>query len=95
MAPWLNPAFGSFDSFGSAMLLLYIMSTGDGWEDVMFQGMDAVGPGVAPVRNDFSPSALFFIAWMFFGSFFALNLFVGVIIDNFNRIKQEEIQNQQ
>ena len=45
MAPWLNPAFGSFDSFGSAMLLLYIMSTGDGWEDVMYQGMDAVGPG--------------------------------------------------
>ena len=86
---WLNPAFGSFDSFGSAMLLLYIMSTGDGWEDVMFQGMDAVGPGVAPVRNDFSPSALFFIAWMFFGSFFAVNLFVGTICDNFSRIKKE------
>ena len=89
MAPWLNPAFGSFDSFGSAMLLLYIMSTGDGWEDVMYQGMDAVGPGIAPVRNDFSPSALFFIAWMFFGAFFALNLFVGTICDNFSRIKAE------
>merc|ERR1740117_1026389 len=86
---WLNPAFGSFDSFGSAMLLLYIMSTGDGWEDVMYQGMDAVGPGIAPVRNDFSPSALFFIAWMFFGSFFAVNLFVGTICDNFSRIKKE------
>ena len=86
---WLNPAFGSFDSFGSAMLLLYIMSTGDGWEDVMYQGMDAVGPGIAPVRNDFSPSALFFIAWMFFGAFFALNLFVGTICDNFSRIKAE------
>jgi hypothetical protein len=89
MAPWLNPAFGSFDSFGSAMLLLYIMSTGDGWEDVMYQGMDAVGPGIAPVRNDFSPSAMFFIAWMFFGAFFALNLFVGTICDNFSRIKAE------
>ena len=31
---WLNPPFGSFDDFGNAMLLLYIMSTGDGWEDV-------------------------------------------------------------
>ena len=89
MAPWLNPAFGSFDSFGSAMLLLYVMSTGDGWEDVMYQGMDAVGPGIAPVRNDFSPSAMFFIAWMFFGAFFALNLFVGTICDNFSRIKAE------
>ena len=76
-APWLNPSFGSFDNFGSAMLLLYVMSTGDGWEDVMYQGMDAVGLGVAPERNDFSPTAFFFIAWMFFGAFFALNLFVG------------------
>jgi hypothetical protein len=71
------------------MLLLYIMSTGDGWEDVMYQGMDAVGPGIAPVRNDFSPSAMFFIAWMFFGSFFAVNLFVGTICDNFSKIKKE------
>ena len=26
---------------------------------------------------------------MFVGSFFAINLFVGVVVDNFNRIKQE------
>ena len=88
-APWLNPSFGSFDNFGSAMLLLYVMSTGDGWEDVMYQGMDAVGPGVATSRNDFSPSALFFIMWMFFGSFFAINLFVGTICDNFSKIKNQ------
>ena len=86
---WLNPSFGSFDSFGSAMLLLYIMSTGDGWEDIMYQGMDAVGEGQAVSRNDFSPSALFFIVWMFFGSFFAVNLFVGTICDNFSKIKNE------
>ena len=28
---WVNPRVGSFDSFGGAMLLLYIMSTGDSW----------------------------------------------------------------
>ena len=27
--------------------------------------------------------------WLFVGCFFALNLFVGVIVDNFNRIKKE------
>jgi len=41
------------------------------------------------VRNDFSPAAFYSIAWMFIGSFFALNHFVGVIVDNFNRIKKE------
>ena len=58
---WVNPAFGSFDDFGSAMLLLYIMSTGDGWEEVMYVGMDAVEPGIAPRRTDASLSSLFFI----------------------------------
>jgi len=88
-AVWLNPSFGSFDDFPNAMLLLYIMSTLDGWEDVMFVGMDAVGPGAAPQRNDFSSASLFFVAWIFFGGFFALNLFVGAIVDNFTRIKAE------
>ena len=32
---WGNPEFGSFDDFGQAMLLLLVMSTGDGWDDVM------------------------------------------------------------
>merc|ERR1719197_364832 len=86
---WLNPTMGSFDSFGSAMLLLYIMSTGDGWEDAMYMGMNVVGPGLAPVRNDFSPNSLFFIAWMFIGGFFAINLFVGTICDNFSQMKAE------
>ena len=83
---WITPELGSFDSFGSAMLLLYIMSTGDGWDMMMFATMDARGPSEAPLRNDFSVAALFSIVWMFVGSFFSLNLFVGVIVDNFNRI---------
>ena len=87
---WLNPAFGSFDDFGAAMTLLYICSTGDGWDKIMFKGMDAVAPGVAPVRNDSNPVALYFILWIFVGSFFAMNLFVGVIVENFNKISKEE-----
>jgi hypothetical protein len=71
------------------MILLYILSTGDGWDGVMFAGMDSVGPGLAPVRSDSSPVALYFIMWMFVGSFFAMNLFVGVIVESFNRISKE------
>uniref|UniRef100_A0A7S2NBM4 Calcium-channel protein CCH1 n=1 Tax=Haptolina brevifila TaxID=156173 RepID=A0A7S2NBM4_9EUKA len=51
--------------------------------------MDASGIDIAPVRNDFSPASIFFLAWMIVGSFVALNLFVGAIVDNFTRIKQE------
>ena len=86
---WANPALGSFDSFGQAMLVLFVMSTGDGWDALMFRLMDSTQPGQAPVRNDSSAAAIFAVFWMFVGSFFAINLFVGVVVDNFNRIKAE------
>ena len=56
---------------------------------MMFAGMDSVGPDVAPVRKDTSAASFFFVAWVFTGSFFAMNLFVGVIVDNFNRISKQ------
>ena len=34
--------------------------------------------------------ALYFVAYMIIGSQFIVNLFVGVVIDNFNKIKQNE-----
>lgn len=86
---WANPRVGSFDRFGDAMLLLYVMSTGDEWEVHMYRMMDATEPGRSNVRNDYSSASLYSIMWMFVGSFFAMNLFVGVIVDNFNRIKAE------
>ena len=47
-AHWSNPPYGSFDDWGQSMLTLYVMSTGDGWDLVMFSGMDATQAGSAP-----------------------------------------------
>jgi hypothetical protein len=87
---WLNPSFGSFDDFGSAMLILFIAATGDGWEDFMFTGMDSIGPGKAPERNDFSMVSMYFVAWLLVGTFTAINLFIGSVVDNFTRVKQKQ-----
>ena len=86
---WLNPAFGSFDDFGSAMLVLYVALTGDGWDAFMFQGMDVVGVDVAPERNDASANSIFFLLWIVIGTFVSANLFVGAIVDNFTRLQSE------
>ena len=32
---------------------------------------------------------LFFVGYMVIGSLFIMNLFVGVVIDNFNKIKEQ------
>lgn len=86
---WLNPPWGSFDDFPSAMMVLFIAATADGWDLFMFQGMDAVGRDLAPVRNDYSPASLYFICWLVLGCFTMINLFVGAVCDNFSRIKEE------
>ena len=35
---WLNPPAGSFDSFGEAMLALFVATTGDNMPDLMWAG---------------------------------------------------------
>jgi uncharacterized membrane protein YgcG len=80
----------SFDDFGRAMLMLYVTSSGDHWGDQMFSIMGVVGRGHAPMRDDFSPNALFMIAWIFFGFIFVRNLFVGVIAESFARQHRED-----
>jgi hypothetical protein len=52
---------------------------------VMHCGVDAVSPTEA-MRRDAQPmAALYFIAFMMVGHLFVVNLFVGIILDNFTR----------
>lgn len=43
-----------------------------------------------PRINNSSLPIIYFVIFMVFGSQFILNLFVGVIMDNFNKIKEKE-----
>ena len=55
----------------------------------MYRMMDATPDELSLVRNDYSPACVFSIVWMFMGSLFAMNLFVAVIVEEFNRIKAD------
>ena len=70
-----------------------MMST-EGWIDVMNAGIDSVKPvdglQMQPKMNNSLNSIVYFVIFMIFGSQFILNLFVGVIMDNFNKIKEKE-----
>ena len=89
-ATWRNPSSGNFDDTPSAMLLLFEMSTLEGWTAVMFGAIDVVAIGEAPVRDASVRNAIFFILWIILGSMLLLNLFVGVLVNVFNEIKQQE-----
>ena len=66
------------------------MTTGEGWVQVMHSGIDSRGVGLQPKQNENIIFIIYFTAFMIVGSQFIINLFVGVVIDNFNTIKQRE-----
>ena len=57
--------------------------------EVMDDAVDSVGVGMQPSFEHSFIAYVFFLVFIFVGSFFTLNLLVGVIIDNFNRLKKE------
>ncbi|CAM9436934.1 unnamed protein product [Chrysoparadoxa australica] len=88
---WVQVVPQSFDHVFLAMGCLYEISTTEGWVDVMYAAIDQRGIDMQPIKNwNELPWIGFFVTFMIFGAFFIMNLFVGVIIDNFNRIKSSK-----
>ena len=71
------------------MQTLFEMSTTEGWTAVMYNGVDSTSPDTAPERDNNPPMAFFFIAFEIVANFFILNLFIGIILDNFTQMAQE------
>ena len=79
----------NFDNIFNAMQTLFEMSTTEGWTAVMYNGVDARSPELAPKRDNNPPIAFFFVAFEVVANFFILNLFVGIILDNFAQLSSE------
>nr|CCA18882.1 similar to sodium channel putative [Albugo laibachii Nc14] len=86
-ASWEPPIPWNFNNIGWAMLTFFELSTTEGWVTVMTQAIDATDIDMQPIRDHQMKWAYFFVIFNLVGSFFVVNLFVGVIIDNFNRMK--------
>jgi len=55
----------------------------------MADAVDARGVNLQPQREANLYAYLYFVVFIVCGSFFTLNLFIGVIIDNFNMLKKK------
>ncbi|XP_057622541.1 sodium channel protein type 11 subunit alpha [Chionomys nivalis] len=83
----------NFDNVGNAYLALLQVATYKGWLDIMNAAVDSRGKDEQPGFEANSFAYLYFVVFIIFGSFFTLNLFIGVIIDNFNQ-QQKKISGQ-
>lgn len=87
---WFAPP-ANFDHIFAALLSLFEIATMEMWPDFMYAGVDATKAGQQPVNDNSPENALYFVAFVVVGSFFVLNLFVGVAIDKFNEMQAEHL----
>ena len=66
------------------MLTMFKVALTEGWLDIMYWGTDTPGKDLIMIRDYRIGWALFFCFFIAVGAFFTLNLFDGVVIDNFN-----------
>ncbi|XP_068101708.1 sodium channel protein type 2 subunit alpha-like isoform X2 [Hyperolius riggenbachi] len=87
-ARWKNVKV-NFDNVGAGYLALLQVATFKGWMDIMYAAVDSRKLKEQPKYEDNLYMYLYFVIFIIFGSFFTLNLFIGVIIDNFNQQKKK------
>ncbi|XP_023674747.2 voltage-dependent R-type calcium channel subunit alpha-1E-like isoform X1 [Paramormyrops kingsleyae] len=91
----------NFKSFFSALMLLFRSATGESWQEIMLSCLGGQecepDPTIAPPFT--SPdheggcgtefAYFYFVSFIFFSSFLMLNLFVAVIMDNFEYLTRD------
>ncbi|XP_046670137.1 voltage-dependent calcium channel type A subunit alpha-1 isoform X3 [Homalodisca vitripennis] len=84
---WEGPNFGitSFDNIGLAMLTVFQCITMEGWTAILYWMNDAIGS---------SFNWLYFVPLIVLGSFFMLNLVLGVLSGEFAK-EREKVENRQ
>ncbi|XP_032916288.1 sodium channel protein type 5 subunit alpha-like isoform X6 [Catharus ustulatus] len=79
----------NFDNVGAGYLALLQVATFKGWMEIMYAAVDSRECEEQPEWECNLYMYLYFVIFIIFGSFFTLNLFIGVIIDNFNQQKKK------
>ena len=86
---WRNAKF-NFDNFGSALLSTFILHAGDDWQEIMWVAMDSTGQGTGSSKDHNQSAALYFVVCVAIGNFFWLNLLVTALVDNFNKMSNQD-----
>jgi Ion transport protein len=83
----------NFDNVFLGSFTLYQISTLEGWFNVMLNAVDARGIDQVPIENSSPSSTIFFIAFIFIGGEFTMNLFQTVVISTYMQEKEQLTNN--
>jgi hypothetical protein len=76
-----------------AMISLFVVSTFEGWPDLLYVAINSNEEDRGPVHNARQPVAIFFIAFIVVIAFFMMNIFVGFVIVTFQNEGEREYEN--
>ena len=82
----------NFDDALKAMNVLYIVSSLEGWPDIMLQAVDSTELERGPEIEASVGQSLFFVIFILIGSFFFLNFFIGVLFLKYNQAQKFELR---
>ncbi|CAF3322654.1 unnamed protein product [Rotaria socialis] len=82
---WEGPWYGiiNFDNFGLAMLTVFQCITMEGWTSILYKMNDAIGRDWAWI---------YFVSLIIIGSFFVMNLVLGVLSGEFSKEREKAKQ---
>ena len=80
---WVN-SDQNFDNFFKSLVVVFQMSTTEGWVDVMWRVIDAAGINMIPVKDNRPFWGIFILIQIIITNFLMLNFFAGVVIESFN-----------
>lgn len=79
---WKNRTY-NFDNLLQAMLTLFVVSSLDGWVEIMYHCADAVGEDMHPQQDHSWLAVVYFVLFLLIVGYFVVSMFVGVIVENF------------
>ena len=88
---WVNSVY-NHDNIFSSLMTLFVVTIANGWTNIMYDGVDAVGVDMQLQKNHNKYMALYYIFYLMLIGMFMTNMFVGVVVNSFqeNRARQLE-----
>ena len=82
---WDFVSGANFDNIGTALIALFSIATTEGWVTLMYNVVDSNGIDMQPILNNHVEWIVAVIIFMMVGSFLAMNIFVGVVVDAYTK----------
>ena len=88
-AEWLTYNL-NFDNVINGLMVLFQYTTQENWPLTVYQAIDCTEADRGPIMEYSWYYSYYFVIFLFVGSMFLLNLFVGVLSYNFNKVQKQE-----